>query len=226
MAHEKLIIRRRSDMTSYNTKRLQRPLIICVLVILVAVIISQATGLSFETLSEDASMSSSRTWLTGALSTLGIILFAMAAGILFFAVSIRKRMGISKRNNPAFWLAVCSFLLLLDDAFQIHETLSSHVFNIPDWVIQIAIGQIIILTLIIFRSAIQSSFVFALPAIFCWAASVLIDLLSDQFALSLILLEDSLKLLGIFFWLQLAIDIGRRSLENAINSNAKLLEPS
>ncbi|MFT5888284.1 MAG: hypothetical protein ACI9BO_001102 [Zhongshania sp.] len=215
--HSKLIIRRRVEVTKLRPERLKQPMIIGLIVIILTIMISRETGLSFSTLSEDAGMSDTKTWLTGALSTLGIILLAIAAGIMLFTSGFRKQLGISKRSSAGFWLSICTIVLMLDDAFQLHEILAGELFGMSDWIIQVAIGLMIILVLCLFRSAIQSSFIFALPAISFWAASVLLDLVSAEFSWSSVLMEDSFKLLGICCWLQFSIDIGNRSLRDIMD---------
>lgn len=217
MINSKLVIKQRRVLEVPNPARLAPPLVISLGALLMALVASHYTGLSLADLTDDAATTEKRGWLIGVLSNLGSALLAMAVGVSLLAVTLRKECDAGqRRGSTSFWLACCSTLLLLDDAFLLHEGLLLHVFGIPEVITQVAIGGLIITVLMLFRRAIAASFIFALPAVICWIVSVLSDSLLDDRHLAALLIEDGFKLLGICLWLQFCTEMAKRSLRQLI----------
>lgn len=220
MVTTKLVIKRRRVLELPGIGRLLLPLVMSLGALLLALLASHHTGLNLAEISDDAALSAKRGWLIGALSTLGNVLLAIAVGMSLLAVSLRKHFGAGRRRTSAsFWLGCCSLLLLLDDAFLLHEGLLLQVFGIPEVLTQMLIGAVVIGVLMLFRQAIAGSLFFALPAVMCWAISVLSDSFLDGQQLAALVIEDGFKLLGICLWLQFSFDVARRSLRQLIRDN-------
>lgn len=198
--------------------RLSVSLIVSLFSLMVVLLASRESGLELADLTDDPSLSNSRAWFAGGLSTFGLILMAMASGVGFFSVSLRKSLAVGRRRTSAsFWLGVCSLILLLDDAYMLHDSFFPTVLNTPEIIPQLLIGGSVFTTLFLFRKAIGVSFLFAIPAVCCWSLSVLIDFGLDDSALIVLLLEDGFKILGICFWLQFCWDMARRSVKQMIS---------
>jgi hypothetical protein len=197
--------------------RLSVSLIVSLISLVVVLLASREAGLNLADLTDDPSLSNSRAWFAGGLSTFGLILMAMASGVAFFSVSLRKYLAEGQRRRSAsFWVGVCSLVLLIDDAFMLHDSFFPMVLNTPEIIPQLLIGGSVFLTLLLFRKAIGESFLFAIPAVSCWSLSVLIDFSLDDSGLIVLLLEDGFKILGICFWLQFCWDMARRSVKQML----------
>lgn len=223
MVTTKLVIKRRRVLEMPSIGRLLLPLVMSLGALLLALLASHHTGLNLAEISDDAALSAKRGWLIGALSTLGNVLLAIAVGMSLLAVSLRKHLGAGRRRTSAsFWLGCCSLLLLLDDAFLLHEGLFLQVFGIPEVLTQMLIGAVVIGVLMLFRQAIAGSLFFALPAVICWAISVLSDSFLDGQQLAALVIEDGFKLLGICLWLQFSFDVAQRNLRQLVGESKKI----
>lgn len=198
--------------------RLSVSLIVSLLSLMVALLVSRESGLQLADLTDDPSLSNSRAWFAGGLSTFGVILMAMASGVAFFSAGLRKYLAVGRRRRSAsFWIGLCSLVLLIDDAYMLHDSFFPNVLNTPEIIPQLFIGGSVFATLILFRRAIGESFLFAIPAVSCWVLSVLIDFGLDDSGLLVLLLEDGFKILGICFWFQFCGDMARRSVKQMID---------
>lgn len=204
--------------------KLSISLIVTLLSLMLVLLGSREAGLSLADLTDDPGLSSSRAWFAGGLSTFGLILMAMATGVAFFSVSLRKFLAVGRRRTSAsFWIGVCSAMLLIDDAYMLHDSFFPSVLNVPEIVPQFLIGGVVFVVLFLFRKAIGESFIFAIPAVSCWTISVLIDVGMDDTGVVVLLLEDGFKTLGICFWLQFCWDMAKRSVEQVLKQKmAKL----
>jgi hypothetical protein len=192
--------------------KLSISLIVTLLSLMLVLLGSHEAGLSLADLTDDPSLSNSRAWFAGGFSTFGFILMAMATGVAFFSVSLRKFLAVGRRRTSAsFWIGVCSATLLADDAYMLHDSFFPYILNVPEIVPQLLIGGAVFTVLFVFRKAIGESFFFAIPAVSCWVVSVLIDIGLDDSAVVVLLIEDGFKILGICFWLQFCWDMAKRS---------------
>lgn len=204
--------------------RLSVSLVVTLLSLVLVLLGSREAGLSLADLTDDASLSDSRAWFAGGLSTFGFILMAASCGVAFFSVSLRKFFAVGRRRSSAsFWIGICSSVLLIDDAYMLHDSIFPTLLGIPEVVPQVLIGSGVAGVLFLFRKAIAESFVFAIPAVICWTLSVLIDVGLDDSGLVVLLLEDGFKLLGICFWLQFCWDMAKRSVGQMINQQKAVL---
>lgn len=207
----KMIVRRKRQLPEVDAAGLLMPLVITLVVFMLALLAQQNAGVEIAALTEDAGVLENKSWFTGVISTLGICLLAGASGIAYFAGNFRKSIGAGPRRTSAlYWLSLCSLLLLMDDAFLLHETLTEQLPFLPEAVTQGSIGAIIIATLVLFRKAIANSFIYAVPAIICWTISVSVDMLPHENAANFLIAEDGSKLLGIVLWFRFITDLATR----------------
>lgn len=143
--------------------------------------------------------------LTGAVSNLGILLWAAPAAISLFAGAIAR--SNNGGDAAGFLLASggLSAFLCCDDFFQIHEDLMDRYFGIDEKVVYGALGIAVLTYLVRYRRLILSTHCSMLIlAILLLGTSVAIDAVLEQWMHSLghgrILIEDGAKLLGIAAW--------------------------
>lgn len=171
-------------------------------------------GLSLDMLMRDplAVMEGSR--YIGALSNVGIVLWAMAAGacvVLVLALLRQARPGDA--ISFFLWSFVLTAVLGLDDLFQIHEWVQERV---PGREVTVTLGYVLLAGAYAWRFgrsllAFDGSLIIAAGA--CFAASIALDAVPDRLhpeALKPFFLpaEDGLKLLGIAFWLAFFLRAG------------------
>ncbi len=135
----------------------------------------------------------------GAISNLGIMLWAGAAAVAFFAGFLKLSEGRDARLESMAFLT--SAALLLDDAFLLHEAVMPR-FGVP----QIGtIGALGVLTLAYFyvgRDRLRRSghLWLLMLSLALFAVSVLIDQVAAGDASFMVVVEDGPKFIGIVCW--------------------------
>lgn len=152
--------------------------------------------------------------LSGFLSSLGVLLWCVAASICFFAAWTLR--NSKPRDMPWFLLfsALLSAYLLFDDLFQFHEDLASRYLGLNEKVAVAALLIAISAYLIAFRRIIlRTNFTVLLLALGFFATSVVIDTLlcSEYF------FEDGAKWLGIASWCSYFAQTSHQFLVSAFN---------
>jgi hypothetical protein len=142
----------------------------------------------------------------GAISNFGVLMWCAAVVIPWFSFRLLEQVKNNKEFNHFFLFSGClSSILLLDDLFLLHEEVFPKYLNIPEKLVFLVYGMMILFYLIKFGKIIsKTNFILIVLAFGFFGCSVVIDLLpfeawlgnEDQF-----LLEDSLKFLGILSWL-------------------------
>jgi hypothetical protein len=141
----------------------------------------------------------------GALSSLGVVLWAAAASIALFTAGLLPRTP-RERELSGFLFSAGTFTcwLLLDDLFMFHEHVIPDALGIPQTAIILAYGAIVAALLVRYRAALALTdhrpLVLALGF---FAASVLIDQGPGGWHewSGLVVVEDGAKLFGIVSWL-------------------------
>lgn len=143
--------------------------------------------------------------LAGALSSMGILLWTVAASAGILASTILRRRQTEEAVADG-WLMLAlglfSSVAAIDDQFMLHESLWR--LGLPQWLYPIAYGGSILLLMIAFRNLlVQRDVVIFLMAVTLMALSVLSDTATDVLGLGSSFesaFEDSLKSLGIVMW--------------------------
>jgi hypothetical protein len=146
--------------------------------------------------------------LIGFVSNLGVLLWAAAASVSFFAASIVRHGNSGDSGDAAGFLVSSgslSMYLCLDDLFQIHEDLASRYFGIPERYVYVALALAVLIYLVRYRQLLLKSGYPMLVAAFVFlGTSVVIDDVLEPFMHSLgqgrILIEDGAKWLGVAAW--------------------------
>jgi hypothetical protein len=191
-------------MNTESTRQLLITFVPSILVLLVVLGAHLVFNINVSQMTKDVAAIASIHPLSGFLSNLGILLWCSTASICFFsAMTIRN---VMPRDSFRFLLssALLSTYLLLDDFFQFHEALAIKYLGLSETIIFAVLAIFISAYLVSFRRTIlQTNFCFLLLALSFLAASVALDMISEQGWLIgewEYFLEDGAKWLGIASW--------------------------
>ncbi|ADE55858.1 hypothetical protein [Coraliomargarita akajimensis] len=137
---------------------------------------------------------------TGIASQLGLFLWAASLAIVFLtSFELERRSGNMGRRAFLLASAALTLLLLVDDAFLLHEEMLPGL-GVPERATYLGYLSVVGLYLMVFiRSILQSEYLILLLSLGFFGLSVGIDVF--VFGTSLVFfLEDSTKLLGICCW--------------------------
>lgn len=146
--------------------------------------------------------------LTGALSSMGILMWWAAAAIWFFSSAIHHKLRSHEEFLFTLSFGLLSSYLALDDLFQIHEYLAPTYLGIREGAVYVALVLALISIIVRFRQRMMcADTIFLVLSLGLLACSMLIDIAaeSDSFHWSMsgdytYLLEDGAKWLGIVCW--------------------------
>jgi hypothetical protein len=141
----------------------------------------------------------------GLVSNVGILFWCGTVAVCF--VTFFSVGGASKRDVSYLFLfgGVLSAILLLDDAFLLHEDVFPNYLSVPKNLVLLGYGALLILFLAYFRSVIaQTAFPLLLVSLLFFGLSLAVDVMDENELWTIpasIFLEDSSKFLGIVGWL-------------------------
>lgn len=139
---------------------------------------------------------------TGLFSQLGLFLWSGSLALLLFSRSLAVR-DYPEWTSFLNYLSALTLLLLLDDAFMFHERV------LPDRVGDLFTallygGSVAVLILLFYDRLLQSPYPLLVSALACLGFAVLFDLVPgpERFISPTLcyVLEDGVKLIGIFLW--------------------------
>ena len=154
-------------------------------------------------------------WYSAFLSTLGVLLWWTSAAACLVAGTVLRLRG-EVMAMPFFVAGLFTALLVLDDAFLVHDILFEMIFGIDDLYVFGVYAFLFLLFLVVFRNFVRASPwpVLALAGVL-FGASIVIDAL-DPASGEPDFLEEGLEFLGIatwstfFVWLSVARLVGDR----------------
>lgn len=177
----------------------------------VVVLLSSKTNVPIATFTRDVTAVVNAPFYTGALSQVGILLWCASASVCLLTAIVLHRVSYNW-NTKAFICCVglLTAVLMLDDAFQIHERIAPRYLDLSSKVLFILYGAITMAVLVTFRHLIlRTDYILLGISLGFLAASVAFDTIHDYGLFSLLgvksegvkyLLEDGFKLLGIVGW--------------------------
>ncbi|QTD54692.1 hypothetical protein [Parasphingorhabdus cellanae] len=173
------------------------------LILLVAV--ASVSEIGAEQLTRDPNAYAEVHPITGALSTLGLFLWAAAATIWALCTLLYRLQKQTRKMNYAAASAALTVYLLFDDAFQFHETIGPYNFHIPERLIMVGLATMILLYLVGFRRRIMenSGSVFLLSLAFLGGSAVVdnVGFIARMMPEDIMFwVEDGMKWLGICYW--------------------------
>ncbi len=149
----------------------------------------------------------------GLFSQIGILIWSLGAGSLLLACLVAARAKAFLKYS-----LVLTILLLLDDAFLIHELAGERVGGLGETAVYVLYGLLVLLYLIRFyRVILQSHFLLLVLALGAFGGSVTVDSIPELGTLVdrdlLFLIEDGCKMMGIVFWTTYQIENSLRAVE-------------
>ncbi|MGH2561836.1 MAG: hypothetical protein ACRDJH_22465 [Thermomicrobiales bacterium] len=169
----------------------------------VVVAIRIGTGIAIATFTRDPLAFTEIPVYTGVLSTLGVVIWSAAAAVCLLSYAVIRNRAAGGAS-PHFLLAggLVTVLLLLDDAFMLHEVVFPEHLGVSQKVVYAAHAAVLLWFLVWFRSTIlHTDFLLLALALAGFGFSVGTDLTarSTPFA-GLYVFEDGAKLFGIVSW--------------------------
>jgi len=171
------------------------------MLILVAMIVLVGLQLSIPMadLTRDPSATTGDNLFIGVLSYIGVLFWCASVAICLFSFALLLKTG-SIGEFSAFFLfgGLISLILLLDDLFLFHERVFPLYLNIPEKVVFLSYGLMILGYITRFRKLIlKTDFILMILTFGLFGLSIVIDLLELRIS---ILFEDGSKLFGIVSW--------------------------
>ena len=181
-------------------------LLIALIVITAAFIcpylISVVLGVPASQLTRDSLAITGAEAYVGAMSMFGIILWSASFGICFFGAAMTS--GDNQKEDFRRFIrssGIITIVLVMDDAFLLHEHIFPTYFGIPEKIIYLAyITAIGIYILRYAKQILQAEYSILIVALVFFGASIIMDVilpLDDLYTF----IEDGMKFYGIAFWL-------------------------
>jgi hypothetical protein len=173
-----------------------------------ALTITAVRDIPLEDLTRDIQIIANVPFYAGLLSTIGIMVWSAAAAVWLFVLALLRRVAPRHDLAPlALAAGALTLVLLVDDAFMLHETLLPEVLGVPELLVMggyVALGLGFVL--FAWRRVARTSYLPALLAGLFLGLSFGIDLVLPSSSLET-LIEDGLKFAGIVFWLAYAATV-------------------
>lgn len=187
------------------TRQVLITLIPAVLVLIVVAIVSVLSQIEIPLFTRDVTAIANIHPLSGILSTLGILLWCVAAAVTLFTAFTMRHFGQSKTFKFLLSSSLLSTYLMLDDAFLFHEALVTKYIGIDEKVFLLILGMSVLIYLISFKQTIlKTNYRVLILAFVFLTTSVLTDGILDPWFWSLghweFFIEDGAKWLGIASW--------------------------
>lgn len=169
------------------------------IVVAMMVLVGRQLSIPMDDLTRDPSATTGDNPFIGALSNLGVLFWCASVAICFFSFALLQKTGNIGRFSAFFLFGgLISLILLLDDLFLLHETVFPLYLNIPEKLVFLSYGLMILGYVTRFRKLILTTdFIFLILAFGLFGLSIGIDLLELRIS---ILFEDGSKLFGIVSW--------------------------
>ncbi len=168
--------------------------------IAVLVVARFQTATSLSSLVLDPAFLSGHPWYTGAISNLGILVWAMGVAFALAGAWVAKRIG---RTSAAHFLAVGAFatlVLLFDDVFRFHTGPLNRLLGSKTAAQGVVIFPVGVWLALFYKDVLRTRWFLLLVALGSLGASVSLDIVLSPTGDTALLLEDGLKFLGILTW--------------------------
>ena len=174
-----------------------------VVLLSMTVLTSIVAGLPLAIFSRDPMATLNGHPLTGAQSTVGVLIWCASVAICLFSAAMLQAAG-NRTVLARFFAcsAAVTLLLALDDLFLVHDDLAERYLRVGEKPVLLVYGALVGSYLLYFRQVILSShYTLLVLALLFFGGSVGVDFLQGRWLSPLrIFFEDGLKLLGIVSW--------------------------
>ncbi|MCF6211861.1 MAG: hypothetical protein L3K24_14560 [Gammaproteobacteria bacterium] len=176
-----------------------------IFILLIAAIISMLFNIDMSLITRDVTAIGKMHPLSGVLSSLGIILWCVAASICFFSAMV---IGNIKQINSFWFLLNSAFLstyLMIDDLFLLHENLFPIYLGVNEKMVLVILGSVVFYYIATYRYLIlNTKYSVLLLAMIFLSISVFVDIIVGSWLYSIghwiFFIEDGFKWLGIVSW--------------------------
>jgi hypothetical protein len=183
------------------------------LFILTVFVLGLSYGMPIEDLTRDPNAVSELNPFVGAISTVGLFFWSFAVILSVFAVTRGKH----RYKNFFIHSGIITIMLLLDDAFLLHEVVFPDFFGIPQKVVYGAYFLAIAHYLYLHRNFfLKENPILMALALFFFALSVGFDVALKSIPHQT-LYEDGFKLLGIVSWFLFFFHLAQKAVEKKEN---------
>lgn len=169
------------------------------IVVAMIVLVGLQLSIPMADLTRDPSATTGDSPFIGVLSNLGVLFWCASVAICLFSFALLQKTGnIGKFSSFFLFGGLISLILLLDDLFLFHETVFPLYLRIPEKLVFLSYGLMILGYITRFRKLImKTNVIFLIFAFGLFGLSIGIDLLELKIS---ILFEDGSKLFGIVSW--------------------------
>ena len=137
----------------------------------------------------------------GALSTVGLFVWAASAAICFFAAAMFQAMGDRAHAKVFFFFGLFTGYLLIDDAFLLHETVVPYFGGAEELALALVGIEAIVIALVFRRYFRGFELALLTAAVALLGFSAAYDTLFSDTTAGQILIEDGAKFVGAFAWM-------------------------
>jgi hypothetical protein len=161
--------------------------------------------------------------LSGALSSVGVLLWWTSAVIWISSASVLRRARITTSYRFALSSGVLSAYLALDDLFQFHDIIGPEYIGLSENAVYVVLAITVAAYIGVFwRQILRRDGVLLLLSFGLLASSVILDTVLEQMLMTLgrwlVFFEDGAKWLGITSWLAFCVVRCRAEVNTAIGS--------
>lgn len=190
-----------------------------VLTLVTMVLIRVTTGFPMADLTRDPLAVVQEPVYIGAVSNLGVLIWAAAATICFFSYAVgRDRSAPNSNSRFLLYGGLITVMLLLDDFFMLHEVVFPDYVGIPENLVYAIYISLIAWFLVWYRRRIleHTTFLLLILALSGFGLMVVMDILEYVNPLpGFYLLEDGFKLFAIVSWTAYFASVGARQLRGS-----------
>lgn len=147
---------------------------------------------------------------TGALSSVGVLLWCTTGAVCLFAsLVLHKTVRETEKKNFLMYAGLLTSVLMLDDLFLLHEAFAPAYLGVNESIVLTVYGLLVTILLARYRKVVyKSAYTLLALSLGLLASSIVLDLLIQYLSLLpgaelrglRFLLEDGFKLLGIAAW--------------------------
>lgn len=178
-------------------------LIAALLTLIGALLASRLTGVPAHWLTVDPGAISNVHPLIGALSNLGILLWAATAALCLFTFVLLQNHGTEAPTRRfLLYFGLVTAVLMVDDLFMVHEELAPRYLRAEETLVVGIHGLLLLGGLVYFGRVILSTpYLYLLTALFFFGGSIAIDMVWSTWAEWPTFFEDGAKFMGIAAWM-------------------------
>jgi len=181
--------------------------IVQLLLLFAVTVTSLLTGIAIGDFLRDPAATMETHPFIGVISNVGILLWTATTTICLFSWSIVRHNRDQKQFSILLlYSGLMTMLLLFDDLFLLHEVIFPDYLGIPETLVFIGYGGLMLFGAVKFKKSIlETEYLILLTSLGFFAASQCIDVFQDSIQSIIgggivLLLEDGFKLLGIAGW--------------------------